>query len=138
MIYNRIKEECKKNGVSINTLEKELGFAKGSLCKIDNHTPSAKKIQLIADYLKVDADYLMEGKSKEGSFFSFKPEHLEMISMYESANDTTKKTIIDVVTALTRDTFEQTTHDLKQQNIIKNLDLSDAMKKIDGKQKKKE
>jgi transcriptional regulator with XRE-family HTH domain len=62
MIYERIKELCKINGISVNFLEKELGIARGSLCKIDKHNPTSEKLQAIANYLKVDTDYLLNGK----------------------------------------------------------------------------
>lgn len=62
MIYERIKELCKINGITVNCLEKELGIAKGSLCKIDKHNPTSEKLQAIANRLKVDTDYLLNGK----------------------------------------------------------------------------
>lgn len=69
MIYERIKALCKKNKISVNTLEIELGIAKGSLCKIDNHKPSSEKMQAIASKLLTTVDYLMTGKE-----FDFSPE----------------------------------------------------------------
>lgn len=62
MIYERIKELCRKNGISISFLEKELGIAKGSLCKIDKHNPTSEKLQSISNYFDVDTDYLLNGE----------------------------------------------------------------------------
>lgn len=61
MIYERIKELCKKNKISVNTLELELGVARGSLCKIDKHKPSGERMQAIASRLLTTVDYLMNG-----------------------------------------------------------------------------
>ena len=36
MMYERIKELCKRKGISINSLEKEIGTAQGYMSKIDN------------------------------------------------------------------------------------------------------
>lgn len=67
MIYERIKALCKKNKISVNTLELELGIAKGSLCKIDKHKPSSERMQAIASRLSTTVDYLMTGKQNEFS-----------------------------------------------------------------------
>lgn len=69
MIYERIKALCKKNKISVNLLELELGIAKGSLCKIDKHKPSSERMQAIAMRLSTTVDYLMTGKE-----FEFSPE----------------------------------------------------------------
>lgn len=68
MIYSKIRELCKINEISINKLEAELQFARGSLCKIDKNKPSSERLQKIAEYLNVSADYLTgisEFKTKE-------------------------------------------------------------------------
>lgn len=65
MIYQRIKELCKYNRISVNKLEQILGFAKGSLCRIDVNKPSVDKLQKIADYFSVSIEYLNTGKESE-------------------------------------------------------------------------
>jgi|GEM_PF-514700 len=61
LTYNRIKELCKTKGVTVTEAEQELGFARGSLCKIDTNKPSMEKVQKIADYFGVTINYLMTG-----------------------------------------------------------------------------
>lgn len=61
MLYERIKELCRKQGTSVAEMERALGFARSSVSKIDRHVPSADKLQKIADYLSVSIDYLMDG-----------------------------------------------------------------------------
>lgn len=58
MLYERIKELCKRNGTTISALEKELGFGRGSLSKIDKHRPSNEKLQKIAEYFGATVDQL--------------------------------------------------------------------------------
>lgn len=60
--YDRIKELCKKKNLTITGTEKALGFARGSLCKIDTNKPSMEKVQKLADYFDVTIDYLMTGE----------------------------------------------------------------------------
>lgn len=64
-LRERIKELCRKNGVSMNKLEIDLEFGKGYLSKLDKSTPNSEKLQQIADYFGVTLDYLMTGKEKE-------------------------------------------------------------------------
>jgi transcriptional regulator with XRE-family HTH domain len=60
-----IKDLCKKNGISVNKLEKDLGFAKGYISKLDKHTPNSAKLQLIADYFNITLDFLMKNNESE-------------------------------------------------------------------------
>ena len=52
-MYERIKMLCKQNGTNITALERELGFAKGSICKWENHEPSYERVKMIADRFHV-------------------------------------------------------------------------------------
>ena len=63
LIYERIKQLCKKKGVTVTGTEAELGFARGSLCKIDKNKPSAEKIEKLAIYLDTTTSYIMTGKN---------------------------------------------------------------------------
>lgn len=58
MLYDRIKALCKEKGVTITEMEKDLGYARGSLYKIDKHKPSAEKVKAIADYFEISQDEL--------------------------------------------------------------------------------
>lgn len=64
-LYENIKIAAKEKGYSINRLEKELGFARSYIGKFKTITPSIDKIQKIADFLNVTADYLMSGNKSE-------------------------------------------------------------------------
>lgn len=58
LTYDTIKKLCKENGVTVTGLEKELGFSRGSLCKINTNKPSVEKVQKLADYFNVSVGYL--------------------------------------------------------------------------------
>ena len=60
-LYERIRDVAKEKGYSVNRLEKELGFARSSINKFNKNTPSAEKMQQIADLLGVSVDRLMTG-----------------------------------------------------------------------------
>lgn len=64
-IKERIKELCKKNGISMNALEKELGLGIGYISKLGKSTPNAKYLQKIAERFGVTTDYIMNGKENK-------------------------------------------------------------------------
>ena len=83
MRYLRIKELCKKMGITVTGLEMELGFARGSLSKIDKHLPSADKINRIAERLETTPDYILYGtlnvhKSASGKEYYFDDKTAEL------------------------------------------------------------
>lgn len=59
--YDRIRDLAKKNGTNVTALERELGFAKGSISKIDKNMPSTERVQKIADRLNTTVGYIMGG-----------------------------------------------------------------------------
>lgn len=63
LVYKRIKGLCKEKNISVNKLEEKLGFAKGSLCKIDINKPSADKINKLAKFFGVTSEFLVDGKN---------------------------------------------------------------------------
>lgn len=108
-IKERIQELCKKNGISVNKLEKDLGFGGGYISKLCKSTPNTKKIQLIADYFKVSVDYLMTGE--EYDVFSDENAHLvaklrkdtelsKALLKYFELSDAKKKHVVELINLL--------------------------------------
>ena len=60
--FERFETLRKKRGISQGKLEKELGFSNGSISKWKNSTPTAERLQKIADYFGVSVQYLMTGE----------------------------------------------------------------------------
>jgi len=59
----RIRELCKSKGVTVQGLEKELGFSNASIAKA-NSNMKAEKLKAIADYFGVTMEYLMTGQTQ--------------------------------------------------------------------------
>lgn len=57
--FDRIKELAKRRGLSINLLEKKLGYSKNTIYNLKNSKPSTERISEIADYFRVSTDYLL-------------------------------------------------------------------------------
>ena len=62
-VFERIESLRKAQGISQGKLEKELGFSNGSISKWRNSTPTYERIQKVAEYFGVSADYLMTGET---------------------------------------------------------------------------
>lgn len=58
-LYVRICEVAKRQGFSINRLEKECGFARSYISKFKTITPGTDKIQKIAEVLNVNIEELL-------------------------------------------------------------------------------
>lgn len=65
VIYEKIKRLASKKGVSINQIEKDLGFSSSSISKWNNSNPTSSKLKQVADYLEVTMDYLLEDEKQE-------------------------------------------------------------------------
>lgn len=59
MLYDKVKAICRKKGVSVGKMEKDLGFSNGSVYKWNENEPSVGKVQKVADYLGVTVDELL-------------------------------------------------------------------------------
>ena len=94
-LKERIKTLCKENGITVNKLEKTLGFGTGYVAKLENSVPNTAKIQLIADFFNVSLDYLMTGEKPE--IPGFEPEHLELIELYSSLKKEQKYAVMNLL-----------------------------------------
>lgn len=115
LTYDTIKKLCKDKGVTITGLEKELGFAKGSLCKVNTNKPSMEKVKKLAEYFNVSTDYLTmeDDKEKEEYYFNKETaeiaqnifENKELRLLYDAARDAQPEdiqTAYDMLLALKR------------------------------------
>lgn len=61
MVYEKVKELCEKNNITVSKLEKNLKFGNCTILKWKDSSPSFEKIKMVADYFKVSIDYFVEG-----------------------------------------------------------------------------
>ena len=63
IIFDKVKQLCDENGITINKLESELGLGRYTITRWKNAaSPSVQTVSLIANYFHVSIDYLV-GKS---------------------------------------------------------------------------
>lgn len=60
-MYQKIQELCRVKQTTINAIEIELGFPRGSIYKWNEHKPSVDKVAKVAAVLGVSIEELLEG-----------------------------------------------------------------------------
>lgn len=65
-IKTRVKTLANGRGMSLTTLESELGFGNGTITKWDKTTPNADKLNTVAKYFGVTMEYLLNGIDQDG------------------------------------------------------------------------
>lgn len=85
--FEIVKELCRRQGISLNTLEERIGFSRNSLYSWKNSEPKPKKLNAVADYFNVSTDYLLGrtdnpaiADSKEQFFFEGKEVNVEELA----------------------------------------------------------
>lgn len=76
MLLERIKELCKKRGITVSELENRVGFGKNSIYKWKTQSPKIETLQKVADYFNVSTDYLL-GRT-DNPYVGISPEQREM------------------------------------------------------------
>lgn len=64
-IVDRIRALCEEKGITINKLEKEADIGRGNVARWDKHRPNIDKVQRVADYFGVSADYILTGNENK-------------------------------------------------------------------------
>ena len=57
--FEKIKELADKQGISLNTLEENLGFSRNTIYNMKKSTPNVERVSKIADFFNVSLDYLL-------------------------------------------------------------------------------
>ena len=69
LFYERLLELVEKSGKSMNCVERELGYSRNALNNYKNGSePSGSRLLEIAEYFRVDPDYLVGKLEKTDSF----------------------------------------------------------------------
>lgn len=84
-LLERIQEVCKEKGITVAELERESGIAQRTIYKWNQQSPSAERLQKVADYLDVSVDYLLgregvnEDRELQSENYDSVMEQLEML-----------------------------------------------------------
>ena len=89
-IVERIKKRCKEKGTTMGTLEKELGFANGSIRRWDERVPGIDRVSELANRLEVTIDWLLTGKEAA----DLSPEEQKLVELFRHADERGKRNIM--------------------------------------------
>lgn len=67
-LVERIKSLCTEKKITVTELERKLNFANSSIRKWDTQSPSAERLNKVADYFDVSVDYLL-GKTDKRRYY---------------------------------------------------------------------
>lgn len=68
MLLERVKLLASEKKMTIAELERKLNFAQGSISKWSKQSPSSERLQKVADYFDVSADYLL-GRTEKRRYY---------------------------------------------------------------------
>ena len=111
-LFDRVKKQAKKRGITLQTLAERTDLSINSLYGWKNSMPSADKLKKVADYLGVSVDYLMGRDTSEMQ--KLDPEEDKLVVMFRKntidMNDEEKKEFnesLDKLMSVARDLFER-------------------------------
>lgn len=61
-IYDRIKDACREQGISVTRVEKESGLSNGSISKWNESSPTVDKLNAVAKVLNKTIDDLLDAE----------------------------------------------------------------------------
>ena len=64
-LVDNIQELCKKRGITLSNLQKELGFGNAAIYRWNESSPSFDKLLKVAEYFKVPTDQLVFGFNRQ-------------------------------------------------------------------------
>lgn len=62
LIYDKIKQLCKENGISVYELSKIISIDRNGMCKWNNSSPSIASLVKVADYFQMPLDHFADRK----------------------------------------------------------------------------
>ncbi len=63
MLYDRVKQLCADNGITITELERILNFGNGTIHNWDKVNPSVEKVRQVAGRFGVGVDFLLSNQN---------------------------------------------------------------------------
>ncbi|WP_369674784.1 helix-turn-helix domain-containing protein [Enterococcus faecium] len=84
-ILERIKELAKSKDISIYQLEEEIKIGRNTIYQWNKRTPSAEKLEAVANYFNVSIDYLL-GRTDNPSLDQNKKDEVAALFRINTAN----------------------------------------------------
>ena len=102
-IFERVKELCDSNGISVNELAEKVGLSFNSVYRWRNQTPSIDKVEKVARYFGVSVDYLIGHEIPDGDNYivlgkleKMTAHDVKIVRLYNKASEDDRK-VIDMI-----------------------------------------
>lgn len=93
-MVDRIKELCAMRGIKVSNLERELGFANGSIAKTSEKT-EVGRILAIANYFAVSVEYILgEDESRVKDAPRLPDEDMVLLQGFHAASEDIQRTLL--------------------------------------------
>lgn len=108
-LRDRIRELANKKGMSLPVLEAELGFGNGTIVRWDKSSPTAEKLQKVADYFHVSVDYLLGREYIQDSSVTSDPdENYTILSRNaKKLSPEDRKQLLDIARIMFKEEFNE-------------------------------
>ena len=120
-MVDRIIELIKQKGLSINAVEKQLGFGNGAIKRFSSSSPSIDKIITLSNFLNASIEYIVTGKEAN---LSLSGDESELISYYKKLPEREQMKLIGRAAALV-DVYEEQCQGEKNITITTNIKVYD-------------
>lgn len=99
-IFEKVKELCDSNGISVNEMAEKVGLTYNSVYRWRNQTPSIDKVEKVASFFGCSVDYLLGHDIPDGDNFTvlgkvetITAKDLRLVKLFNKATDEDKKVI---------------------------------------------
>jgi transcriptional regulator with XRE-family HTH domain len=105
-LSEKIRKLCKNKNISINALEKEIGFGGSTISKWEKSSPTVDKLQKVADYFGVTTDHLLGKESpapptgRGCNDAPLDPETVKILCNIPLLNKNNKTIILDMIQSM--------------------------------------
>ena len=103
LLKDKVMELIRKKGVSVRSVERDLGFGYSTIQYWDVHMPSIDKVEKIAKYFNVSVDYLLGNEIPDGDNYEvvaklekMTAHDVKIVKLYNKASEDDKK-VIDMI-----------------------------------------
>lgn len=97
-MVERIKALCKQNNITIQKLEKELGFGNGTIRRWDTTKPASEKVSAVASFFGVTVEYIQDSEQKQpAGFGELSTGEINLIEAFRDIPDAEKQTFLRMI-----------------------------------------
>lgn len=89
-MYEKIKELCSNDNITISALERKMEFGKGTIDKWKVASPGIERIKKVADYFGVTVDFLLSGSD-------ISKDAIVAAKKFDSLSDSQKQAVLQIL-----------------------------------------